>query len=74
MDEFVDLKNLDEEDIEVLKDIEQADKIRTKHNEQFSKLSKDEQVDYLVEIYAENDNIIKKLGLKTINEEGDIDG
>lgn len=74
MDEVIDFKKLDEEDIEVLKDIEQADKIRTEHNEQFLKFSKDEQVDYLVEMYAENENIIKKLGLKTINEEGDIDG
>lgn len=74
MEEFIDLKNLDEEDMEVLKDIEQTDKIRTEHNEKFAKLSKDEQVDYLVEMYSENESIIKKLGLKTINEEGEIDG
>ena len=63
---------LTEEDVEILEDVKNLDIVRAERNKEFTKLSEKEQVEFLIDMYSENEKIIKSLNLKTINEDGEI--
>ena len=74
MFENTEFEEISEEDIEILGDMERFDKVRTAINDEFSEFSEKEQIDYLMSVYEANSQIIKSLNLKTINENGEING
>ncbi len=63
-----------EDESETEKIIEEMAEVRAENNKKFAMLSEEQQVDYLKFCYGENKKIIDKLGLKTINEVGEVNG